>query len=220
MALARIYGLYPTTDLFLHCRRLGAYEKKTLVSAHLSSQKSTEPIQNPIHTFTNPRPVRLTKWHLLLDCLNTYPFAFLSASPSPLWNKNPSDSPSQGQFPTSNQSPLWTPQLRYSKNIPNNHPYGSLIWGLSKISNQTSFHITQIGSNPNLPRKPTCPHPSSYPVPLQAKFHHNTPAKFLKINPWEPPSTPPTYHPYLFFYHVLYSIFVYTSWNYCILFGF
>ena len=180
MVLARIYGLYSTTYLILLHGRLSAYDPTILVLAPLKIQLSTEPTQNPIITFTKPRPVRLTKRNPILDRPTTPSSAPPSASPSLFPAKNPSDPPGQGPFQVSNQTTFWTPQTRYPG------------WGPYIISNQTSFHIYQLGSITNLPRKPPCPDLRSHLFPAPENFHHNTPdTRHLQNHTYRIPFYPP-----------------------------
>ena len=65
-----------------------------------------------------------------------------------------------------------------------------------KPSDQTSFHITKLGSIMKNSRKRPCFDPISHPITDQAKFRHNNlAARRLKIAPNETPSAHPTYHP-------------------------
>ena len=209
VSLARIHGLCSTIDLILQCGRLCAYERTTLVSEPLSSRPSIEPTQHPILTFTNPGPVRFTKLHHLSDCPATSPSSPLSASPLRFPTKNPSDPPSQGLFRFPNSLP--DPPAGVQSKFPTNNPSISPIRGSSIFSNQTSLHITHLGSIPKCPRKPPCPDPSSHSVPAQEKLYHNTQAarilqKHAQITPSHIPNLPPIifyqqhsfhfYHPY------------------------
>ena len=139
VVIARIYGLHPTTDIILQCRRLIAHEPSTLVPTSLSIPPSTKPTRSPICTFTDPRPIRLTEQHPFPYRLTKNPSDHLSASPSHFWTKilpnnpagvhleffmeTPSDDLSSHPFARSSKNPS-----KYSSNAPflKTHPQNPL----------------------------------------------------------------------------------------------
>ena len=125
MALARIYGLYPTTDLILQCGRIGKNDPATLVSTSLSNLLSAKPIKSPSPHITWPRRHLMVRVKAFADHPTKPPSDGPSTSPSYFQTKIPSTSPKWGPLKISNQKPEPIAELRsiniFQPNIPPQH---------------------------------------------------------------------------------------------------